>query len=346
MSAPTVWVVGATGLLGTSVVRALEGRVWRPERPVGWGDEVQLARDFRDAVAGFASRIDSEAGQPWAICWCAGAGVVATSAAALAAETRSFQLFLDSLRAESRLMAVPGYVVLASSAGGVYGGTMASPITEVTPPQPISDYGRAKLEQERMLHSWTGSLPKPVSSLVARLSNLYGPGQRLDKPQGLISQLSRASIFNAPVHVYVSLDTIRDYLFAEDAGRQLVAGLYRLMREARDGGLHVTKIYASEREITIAGLLGIFRRISRRRLRVIAGLHSASALQPRRLQFRSRVWRARDDQRERRVELVEGLSQVYRDQLVLFRRGLLPPPQTPPRLFRPPALGSARIATR
>jgi UDP-glucose 4-epimerase len=246
-------------------------------------------------------------------------------------------MFLHLLGAESRLMSAPGYVVLASSAGGVYGGSVECPITEETLPQPISDYGRAKLEQERMLLSWASSLSTSVGTLVARFANLYGSGQRLDKPQGLISHLSRCLIFNAPVHVYVSLDTIRDYLFAEDAGRLLVAGLRRLSREARGDSLHVTKIYASEREISIAGLLGTFRRISRRRLRVISGLHTGSSLQPRRLQFRSRVWRVRDGEVGRLVELVDGLSQVYRDQLALFRRGLLPPPSHAiPVVSRPP----------
>jgi UDP-glucose 4-epimerase len=247
------------------------------------------------------------------------------------------------MSAESRLMALPGYVVLASSAGGVYGGSLVCPITEGTDPAPISDYGRAKLEQERMLCSWASRRTPSVGILVARFANLYGPGQRLDKPQGLISHLSRCLIFNAPVHVYVSLDTIRDYLFAEDAGRQLVAGLRRLACESRGQPVQVTKIYASEREISIAGLLGIFRRISRRRLRVICGLHPGSALQPRRLQFRSRVWRRSDDEGERPIELVEGIHQVYRDQLALFRRGLLPPP-SPPRAaaFRPPSTRTNR----
>jgi UDP-glucose 4-epimerase len=329
MSAPTVWVVGASGLLGASVVRALGGTSWRPDQPIAWGDDGRLERDFREDLAAFATRTLSDRAGAWAICYCAGAGVVGTSAAALTAETNALRLFLDLLSAESRLMALPGYMVLASSAGGVYGGSRVCPITEATDPEPISDYGRAKLEQERMLCSWASRRSPSVGILVARLANLYGAGQRLDKPQGLISHLSRCLIFNAPVHVYVSLDTIRDYLFAEDAGRQLVAGLRRLMGES--SGEQITKIYASEREISIAGLLGIFRRISRRRLRVICGLHPGSALQPRRLQFRSHVWRTQDDAgaEGRQIELVEGINQVYRAQLALFRRGVLPPPLPP-----------------
>ena len=209
--------------------------------------------------------------------------------------------------------------MLASSAGGVYGGSDASPITESTPPAPISAYGHAKLASEASLAEWARDRTN-VSTLVARFSNLYGPEQRLDKPQGLISHMSRSSIYGAPVHVYVSLDTIRDFLFAEDAARGLVLGLRRL---ADCNVQHVTKIYASERAVSIAGLVAAFRHIARRRLRIVSGLAPATALQPRRLQFRSQVWASL---RERQVELIEGVSRVYAHQLALFRRGLLPAP--------------------
>ena len=214
-------------------------------------------------------------------------------------------------------------MVLASSAGGVFGGSLCCPITEATPPEPISAYGRAKLLQEQILLEWAQHRASSIATLVARFSNLYGPAQRLDKPQGLISHISRCVIHNAPVHVYVSLDTIRDYLFSEDAGRRLVLGLAELVREAPRANPHVMKVYASEREISIAGLLGVFRQIARRRLRVVSGLSPVGALQPRRLQFRSRVW---PGNMGRQVELIEGVSRVYSHQLARFGQGQLPPP--------------------
>jgi UDP-glucose 4-epimerase len=135
--------------------------------------------------------------------------------------------------------------------------------------------------------------------------------------------MSRCLIHGAPAHIYVSLDTIRDYLFADDAGRRLVSGLSQLAQESPAEGLHVTKLYASEHEISIAGLLGVFRQIARRRLRVVSGLHAAASLQPRRLQFRSQVW-VREVGKQ--VELIEGVSRVYHAQLALFRQGRLAAP--------------------
>jgi len=319
------WVVGRGGLLGSSVERALGPAAWRPERPLAWSPGKGLADSIVDAVRAFSARLEARSGDGWNLYWCAGAGVVGTSAAALEAETAALQLFLGFLGAEPRVRDLPGRIFLASSAGGVYGGSRERPLTEATPPLPISDYGRGKLAQEVALAAWAAGRPR-VSTLVGRLANLYGPGQRLDKPQGLISHMCRCLIFGVPVHLYVPLDTIRDYLFAEDAGRRLVAGLARL--EA-PGGRHVTKIYASERETTVAGLTGVFRRLARRQLRVVSGLHPVRTQQPARLQFRSAVWR--DEAASPRTELLEGVCRVHRHQLALFQAGRLPaPPLGPP----------------
>ena len=164
----------------------------------------------------------------------------------------------------------------------------------------------------------------PISTLVARVSNVYGPGQRLEKQQGLISHLARCSLHDVPVHVYVSLDTVRDYLFADDAGRRLKDGLARLFSEAP--GARITKIYASEAEVSIAGVLGIFRQIAERPLRVVFGLHPISSLQPARLQFRSELWLP---ELSARFDLTSGIAEVYRQQRLLFERGELPVPPVP-----------------
>ena len=319
---PLVWVVGAGGLLGSSVWRALGEAAWRPDHALDWSDEARLAEDLQRALDTFAERVVSEARPAWAIAWCAGAGVVATSASDLAAETRALQRFLSLISDRAALAARPGYIAYASSAGGIYGGCFESPISEATEPAPISPYGHAKLAQERILSSWATSQPQR-SVHVARFSNLYGPGQQLKKAQGLISHASRCLIHGAPLQIYVSLDTVRDYLFADDAGRELVNGLRRMIAGAASIEPLTMQIYASEREISIAGLLGVFRQITRRRLRVVAGLHPSAALQPRRLQFRSKL---KTEGASRPVQLVEGVSRVLQHQMALYGRGLLAPP--------------------
>ena len=76
---------------------------------------------------------------------------------AMARETRALEVVLDQLGAAAGTR--PGVFFLASTAGGLYSGSRQIPITEETPVEPISDYGRAKLRQEEMLASWASSRP-------------------------------------------------------------------------------------------------------------------------------------------------------------------------------------------
>ncbi|MES1173870.1 MAG: NAD-dependent epimerase/dehydratase family protein [Myxococcales bacterium] len=324
MSFPLVWVVGAGGLLGSALLRELGADGFRNARPFTWTQRNVLRAELEATLAEFGARVAEQPGRPWAVAWCAGLSVVGTDAAQLASDTDIFQLLLELLAQEPKLRDSRGAVLLASSAGGVYAGCGASPIGEHTPPAPSSPYGREKLAQEHLLLAWANRQPAPVSTLIARVSNVYGPGQRLEKQQGLISHLARCSLHDVPVHVYVSLDTVRDYLFADDAGRRLKDGLVRLLRDAP--GSRITKIYASEREISIAGLLGIFRHIADRPLRVVFGLHPVSPLQPAHLQFRSQVWLP---EATPCLELAQGMAEVYRQQRELFVRGELPAPPVP-----------------
>lgn len=319
------WVVGRGGLLGSCVERRLGSTVWYPERPFPWRDPEQLGKSVADAVRDFANQLRSWPWDSWSVYWCAGSGVVGTSADRLAAETGTLRWFLDQLAdvLSHQQRDLRGQVFLASSAGGVYGGNSETTLTEATPPRPISDYGRAKLKQEEVLRHWARTRPS-VSTLVGRLSNLYGPGQHLDKPQGLISHMSRCMIFSVPVRIYVSLDTTRDYLFAEDAAARIVAGMARLGGEAGVSGQHVTKIYSSGSETTVAGLIGVFRQIAKRQLRIVTGLNPVRSQQPMRIHLRSAVWS--DEPSWPRTELFDGVNRVHRHQIALFQTGRLPPP--------------------
>jgi UDP-glucose 4-epimerase len=317
---PKTWVVGR-GLLGASVQRTIGDSVWMEPTPIAW-DQPGFEASVTASVQAFGSAVEN---CNWQIIWCAGAGVVGTSKAELATETTSLRFFLNQLTAHPAFRTNRGLFFLSSSAGGVHAGADAMPITEASQPAPVSDYGRAKLEQETMLIAWAESLPN-VSTIVGRFANLFGPGQRLNKPQGLISQLSLSMIYGVPAHIFVSLDTIRDYLFSDDAGRMVAATLesqHALPAPPR----HLVKIFGSEAEISIAGLLGVFRRLGKRPLRVISCVYPQSAVQPRRLQFRSSVLAENTHANAiRRTDLLDGISRVYQHQLTLFQNGQLPPP--------------------
>jgi UDP-glucose 4-epimerase len=215
----------------------------------------------------------------------------------------------------------PGLFLLSSSAGGVYGDSPEVPLTEDSRCSPISEYGRNKLDQEEFVLRWAGSRPN-VSCLVARFSNLYGPGQNLARPQGLIAQLSRSVIHRQPIHVYVPLDTLRDYLFVDDAARHTLRVLKRL--RGTEPSRTLVKIFAASQSISIAGVIGIFARVSKRPPRVVCMPHARHRQQPLRLQFRSR--RAFDGDAPPMTDLAAGIHAMLHHHMALYQQGHLPAP--------------------
>ena len=212
--------------------------------------------------------------------WCAGAGVVGTSVEDLDREVDVLGGFLNRWQPSSHCP----MLFLASSAGGVYAGSSGAPFDETTTPAPLAPYGDAKLRAEAVAQEFARRRGVPL--LIGRLSNLYGPGQDITKPQGLISQLCRAQLTRQPLSVYVSLDTMRDYLFVADAAAMAVSGL---AAAGRRGGQHV-KVLASERSTTIGAILGDLHRITRRRPPVVLGTSANARFQVRDLRLRSVAW--------------------------------------------------------
>ena len=183
--------------------------------PVPWADPVAATQ----ALGADLSRFVTEAGQQdWALVWAAGCGVVATGRSDLQAETNLLERFLSGVRRQHPQG--DGAFFLASSAGGVYAGSSKPPFSELTTPRPLSAYGEAKLEQEELA---TRILGNTVPVIVGRLSNLYGPGQNLAKAQGLVSLLCLAAATRRALNLFVPLDTLRDYLYVDDAAVMIVS---------------------------------------------------------------------------------------------------------------------------
>ena len=283
---PLTWVVGSGGLVGRHVVTACRavGHEVRTTT-VPWADEAASTRVLTDAVADLAA---DRGERPWSLAWCAGAGVVATPEEALQAEVRVFGATLRALR--EGLGAHPGdagrgVVFLASSAGGLYAGSSTPPFDEDTTPAPLVPYGRAKLAMEEEVRALVDGTD--LRAVLGRLSNVYGPGQTLGKPQGVLSQLCLADARGTPLPIFVSMDTIRDYVYAPDAGR-MIARVLELARDEAPGTV-VAKILASGAPVTVGHLVAEARRVFHRPLRTIpvGGRSTGQVLD---LRFVSRVW--------------------------------------------------------
>ena len=264
------------GLLGAGVVRAL-GKTGRTAAvaQVPWNDADAALEAL---LAAARSSVVAAAGSGWRLLWCAGAGVVATSAEQLRGEVDLVERFVAEVETP------PEALFLASSAGGVYAGSTDPPFTEAHEPVPASPYGRAKLDIELAI----GRLADRGSRVaIARYANLYGPGQNLTKPQGLISQLCLSRLTGRPVQVYVSTDTLRDYVYADDAAAVAVAMLDR--SAGLPPGTVVTKIVATGQTTSVLGLVSATTRVTRRRPLLV---QTSRRLGPQTLDLRLRsvVW--------------------------------------------------------
>ena len=281
-SRPLAWVVGSGGLVGRHVVSELVAAGHEVlTTSVPWADEAASIRTLQDAVGHFAA---ARSGRPWSLAWCAGAGVVATGEEALSAEVRVFERVTEALAA-SVLPGEDGVVFLASSAGGLYAGSTPPPFDERTPARPLVAYGRAKLAMEAAVERLANG--SGIRAVLGRLSNVYGPGQTLGKPQGLLSQLCLAEATGRPLPVFVSMDTIRDYLYAVDAARMVVRSIG--LARTEPAGTVVTKVLASGRPVTVGYLVSEARRVFHRPLRSIP-VGGAGAGQVLDLRLQSRLW--------------------------------------------------------
>ena len=309
------WVVGGSGLLGRHVVaQAVKDGHELVDFHIPWADPERADEALRVGVA----RLRSSGEHRWNLIWVAGAGVVGTSEAALAEEHDRFETLLRALARWP--MDGLGTIFLASSAGGVYAGSQAPPFSETTVPRALAPYGVNKLRMEATLQAFAHR--HELAAVIGRIANLYGPGQNLAKPQGLISQLARAHLLRQPLSLYVSPDTTRDYLYVEDCASMVLASLTAAAespRGPRDRA--VTKILAAETPTTIAALLAEFRRLVRRRLPIVLADSPNRRFQVRDLRLKSVV--APDLRRYARTTLAAGIDATVNDLAAQLRLGTL-----------------------
>ena len=327
------WVIGEGGLLGSRLSAVIDAHspgaaCWRGLRgKLSWGSPQALSEQLDRAALDFAAAVRQRGGG-WGVIWTAGAGVVGTTEDLLAAETITWETVLGLV--ERHLVSTklgPGVVFLSSSAGGVYGSCPDHVITEESRCSPLSAYGRNKLRQESIFNAWADMHPDVVCR-IGRISNIYGPGQYLAKAQGLVSHISRSLIWQVPVHLYVPLDTIRDYIYVDDCARDIVHSLAAWLRDplpGRQSASQRVKLFAAGEPTTVAQIVSEFTRLSiRRHPRVICAPSTLGLQQPRRLQFRSSIG---PDLRDLpRTTLHVGVSRVHAHQIGLYHRGALRPP--------------------
>ena len=299
------WVVGGSGLLGSALRRRL-GDTFEPHRvPWGTDDAVPtLVADLDRVLEGVGPT------QAWSVYWAAGAGTIGTSAAAMDTETAVVTAFAEALADRSQIG--HGAFFLASSAS-VYAGSVGPPFDEVTPPAPQSAYARARLDQERAV---AAALEGRLRHVIGRISTLYGVGQNLAKGQGMISTMCLQTVRRRPIRLVVPIDTLRDYLYADDA-----AAIIDALVEAAHSSTSLEtrlRVIANGSAVSLAVLTAEVNAVGRRGVgvqRVIVPLDQHA----RDLRVRTRF--ADESGRVTRTPLPVGIAAVQRDLMERLARG-------------------------
>ncbi len=152
------------------------------------------------------------------------AGSLFPGASALLTRASSSELspllsLLDSLRRNSRPT-----LTFISSGGAVYGMPERLPVDEAHPTNPISSYGIIKLAGERHVLAYSRHYGFGVR--VLRVSNVYGPGQRPDRGQGVVASFLNGVLTGVDCPLYGDGSVVRDFIHIDD----LMAAIVDLLR--------------------------------------------------------------------------------------------------------------------
>jgi UDP-glucose 4-epimerase len=266
------WTIGSSGLIGSAVVRHSQ-RIFAGDR-IPW---VEPDRAFAALKANLDKFVAEVHADPWAIVWAAGAATVSSTDQEVLAEVDLFQRFARHL-ANAKFRS-PGVVVVVSSAGGIYAGAQNPPFTATTPPAPISPYGHARLAQEQAA---TEFLSDRWPVVLARVSNVYGPGQDIMKLQGLVSRLAVCAFTREPLNIFVPLSTVRDFIYVDDVSTRIHEWMNH---DAHQSPGSRVRIIASGQGTSIGQLIRTAQDVGHRRIPIAMGTHPSAVRQAADLRF-------------------------------------------------------------
>lgn len=241
-------------------------------------------------------------GGPPLVIWAAGADGVGGRQDE--GEVESFTDFVGAISATSDLNNAK--VVVCSSAGGVYGASPNPPFSVSSTIAASNPYGANKIAIEAIAES---ELPRSMKVHIARITNLYGPwpGPR----QGLVNRMCTAAATRKALQIYVPLDTVRDYIYVDDAAELLL-----LEAAASDANRSLSLIGSGENS-SVGEVMKTVTNVTHRKVPISLAHLESTKLQPRDLRMMP-SWRERDLPFEP-MSLAEGVKRLF-DALVTVPR--------------------------
>ena len=114
-------------------------------------------------------------------------------------------------------------ILFISSGGAVYGPPVYLPIDENHPTNPIVPYGISKLAIEKYLLMYANT--EGLQAISLRVSNPYGPGQRIEKAQGVLTVFLHKTLHGIPLEIWGDGEVRRDFLYVQDVAKAFVLAL-------------------------------------------------------------------------------------------------------------------------
>lgn len=263
------WIIGSGGLFGSALARASTDPFFGARVP--WSDIDAATRVLEHSLRDFSASTTGD----WCVAWAAGRATTVSTQSEADQEFMLFERFIQLLTKQPP--SGRGVFLFTSSAGGVYSGSKNPPFSSASNPEPLGTYGRLKLAQEIAAQARGASFPV----VTIRLSNLYGPGQDLGKLQGVISRLALAAINREPITMFVPLDTMRDYVFTDDAAARALHWADVSLRTRQSA----TRVVASGQTVTLGRVIALMHGITRVRIPTASGVHASAHAQARDLRL-------------------------------------------------------------
>lgn len=301
-----VWVIGSGGMLGQALVNELsqtEDILFKPAIKFNWANPAQACEQIKQVTHQFSKEASKNT---WVIYWTAGIGTMHSSEEELQTETNLLDTLLNNLINDKSINLRSGKFIFASSAGAIYAGAQEGTITESTEPAPINAYGRTKLSQEAALKRLNQD-GKGAAVVTCRISTLYGFKAKEGKQQGLIAEMVRRSLTNQVIHIYVPLETMRDYITPRDAATQMIDTAKHTEKTA---DIKI-KIIASGVSTSVAEIIAILKRICKRNLRIVTQADTKKSQYQRVIQFQSEFGTSINQTIQ--TNLIEGVSYLARE---------------------------------
>lgn len=107
-----------------------------------------------------------------------------------------------------------GRVIFISSGGTVYGIPEYLPVDEKHPTNPLVSYGIVKLTIEKYLLMFQKL--HGIRSIILRVSNPYGPRQRIETAQGAATIFLYRALHGLPIEIWGDGSVVRDYIYISD----------------------------------------------------------------------------------------------------------------------------------